>query len=130
MKRLISILVLIIIIIGIATTEELFIHNFITTLTTKAEVVSVEIEKNKDNLNNENISKVYNDLKNFWTKSKVGLCYFTNYEKIKTVDESFVKLSTALKNNDLSLATENIAVIKEYGDFFHYMMGFNLNNLF
>lgn len=130
MKRLISILILLIIIIGIAIAEELFIHNFITNLTTKAEVVSVEIENSKENLKNENITKTYNDLKDFWKKSKIGLCYFTNYEKIKTVDESFVKLSTALKNNDLSLATENIAVIKEYGDFFHYMMGFNLNNLF
>ena len=130
MKRLISILILLIIIIGIAIVEELFIHNFITNLTTKAEVVSVEIENSKENLKNENITKTYTDLKDFWKKSKIGLCYFTNYEKIKTVDESFVKLSTALKNNDLSLATENIAVIKEYGDFFHYMMGFNLNNLF
>lgn len=130
MKRLISILVLLIIIIGIAVMEEIFIHNFITNLTVKAEIVSVEIEKNKDNLNNESISSVYSDLKSFWKKSKIGLCYFTNYEKIKTIDESFVKLSTALKNNDLSLATENIAVVKEYGDFFHYMMGFNLNNLF
>ena len=130
MKRLISILILLIIIIGIAIAEELFIHNFITNLTTKAEVVSVEIENSKENLKNENITKTYTDLKDFWKKSKIGLCYFTNYEKIKTVDESFVKLSTALKNNDLSLATENIAVIKEYGDFFHYMMGFNLNNLF
>lgn len=130
MKRLISILILLIIIIGIAITEELFIHNFITNLTTKAEIVSVKIENNKENLNNENLTKTYNELKEFWEKSKIGLCYFTNYEKIKTVDESFVKLSTALKNNDLSLATENIAVIKEYGDFFHYMMGFNLNNLF
>ena len=130
MKRLISILILLIIIIGIAIAEELFIHNFITNLTTKAEIVSVKIENNKENLNNENLTKTYGELKEFWKKSKIGLCYFTNYEKIKTVDESFVRLSTALKNNDLSLATENIAVIKEYGDFFHYMMGFNLNNLF
>ena len=47
MKRLISILILLIIIIGIAIAEELFIHNFITNLTTKAEVVSVEIENSK-----------------------------------------------------------------------------------
>lgn len=130
MKRFLSILILIIVLSGISILEEVFLHNFITNLTNKAEVVSIAIENSKDNVSNDEILKNFYDLKDFWHKSKNRLCYFTNYEKIKTVDESFVKLSTAIKNNDLSLATENIAVIKEYGDFFHYMMGFNLNNLF
>ena len=130
MKRLISILILLITIICIAVTEEIFIHKFINTLTSKAEVVCVQIESNKDNLNNKEISTLFDDLEEFWKKSKTVLCYFTNYEKIKNVDESFVKLSTAIKNNDLSLATENIALVEEYSSFFHYMMGFNLNNLF
>ncbi|MBQ9793243.1 MAG: DUF4363 family protein [Clostridia bacterium] len=130
MKRTISIIILSFILISIATFEEIYTQNFIYTLRNKAEQVAVAINKNEDNINNEDVLSSLDDLKIFWHKSKNILCYFTNYEKIKSIDESFVKLSTSISHNDMSLASENIAVIKDYSEFFKYLMGFNLNTLF
>lgn len=130
MKRTISILILVFILISIATFEEIYIQNFVYTLRNKAEEVSVAINKSEENINNENVLSSLDDLKLFWNKSKNVLCYFTNYEKIKSIDESFVKLSTSISHNDMSVANENISVIKDYSEFFKYLIGFNLNTLF
>ncbi len=130
MKRTFSILILIVILFSIATFEEIYIKQFISSLKIKAENVSIAINKNEENINNKEVEKAFNELKNFWSKSKNILCYFTNYEKIKSIDESFVKLTTSIKHNDMSVASENIAVIKDYGQIFNYLMGFNLNTLF
>lgn len=130
MKKLIAILVLVSILIAIATLEQVYINNFINTLNAKSQQVSALIEVDTENLNREEVKSSFEDLNKFWNDAKNKLCYFTNYEKIKSTDESFVKLETAIKNNDSSLAIENISIIKAYGDFFTYFMGFNINNLF
>lgn len=130
MKRFISILFIFLLIISIAIFEEIYVNNFIDTLSKKADVVSISIKENENDLNIKNINNNLKNLKTFWNNSKKVLSYFINYEKIKTLDESFIKLDIAIKRNDFSLASENIAIIKEYSQFFEYLMGFNLNNLF
>ena len=130
MKRLISILIIFFLIVSIAIFEEIYVNNFINNLSSKADIVSVCIKENENNLNIDKINNNFSHLKNFWSKSKKILSYFINYEKIKTLDESFIKLDIAIKRNDFSLASENIALIKEYSQFFEFLMGFNLNNLF
>ena len=130
MKRTVSIIILVFVLLSVATFEELYTQNFIYTLRNKAEDVAIAINKNEENINNEDVLSSLEKLKIFWNKSKNILCYFTNYEKIKSIDESFVKLSTSITHNDMSLASENIAVIKDYSEFFKYLMGFNLNTLF
>lgn len=130
MKKLISIIFILVALIVLATFEEIYINNFLNTLTQKAESVSTIIESNQDNLEKKEIKDSFDSLFNFWKSSKNTLSYFTNYEKIKSLDESFVKLNTAIENNDKSLAIENVAMIKEYGTIFKFVMGFNINNLF
>ena len=130
MKRLISILIIFFLIVSIAIFEEIYVNNFINNLSSKADIVSVCIKENENNLNIDKINNNFSHLKNFWSKSKKVLSYFINYEKIKTLDESFIKLDIAIKRNDFSLASENNALIKEYSQFFEFLMGFNLNNLF
>ena len=130
MKRLFAILSLILILIGICIFEELFLKGFVNNFTAKAESLSTLIQQSENTKTNANITNSYNTLKNDWHNAKITLCFFTNYEKIKSMDESFIKLESALNNNDKNLANENIAIICNYEQFLNYMMGFNLNNLF
>lgn len=129
MKRLIAVLVLLTVLITIATLEQVYVNNFLYNLSVKSNNVSQAIEIDDKDLKRDEVKSTFEDLNEFWKDAKNKLCYFTNYEKVKSVDESFVKLSTAIKNNDSSLAIENIAVIKEYTKLFTYFMGFNINNL-
>lgn len=129
MKRLIAVLFLLFILIAISTLEQIYVNKFLYNLAVKSDQVSQAIEIDDKNLERKEVKTSFEDLNSFWEDAKNKICYFTNYEKIKSVDESFVKLSTAIKNNDSSLAIENIAVIKEYSKLFTYFMGFNINNL-
>ena len=129
MKRLFAILSLIIVLIAICTFEEVFLDKFIPQFTSEANSLSTLI-KGTENLNNEEINTNYKKLNNNWNNAKIIMCFFTNYEKIKSLDESFIKLNSAIKNNDKNLANENISIICNYEKFLNYMMGFNFNNLF
>lgn len=130
MKKLIAISALIFLLAGICTFEELFLNNFVHSFTAKADNLSNLISTSTNINENETIKNSYSSLKNDWNNAKITLCFFTNYEKIKTMDESFIKLESSINNNDTNLANENISLICNYDQFFNYMLGFNLNNLF
>ncbi len=129
MKRTFAILFIILIIISVCIVEEVTLNKTNQKLDEYSNSLSVAIVENKDNLNNESVLKEFKKLDDFWQDTKVTLCYLTNYEKIKTMDESLIKLEASIKYNDESLAIENISIIKSYSEFLHYFMGFNLNNL-
>ena len=130
MKKLFSIIAIVIILAGVSIFEEIYSKHFISTLSSKADQTSIAISSNKENIDNNEVKTSYNDLKKYWDKSKTVLCFFTNYEKIKAIDESIIKVDTAIKHNEVSLAIENISIIKEYEKIFKSMIGFNINNLF
>ena len=130
MKRIFAILFIVLIIISICVVEEITLSQTNQKLDEYSNSLSAAIIENKDNLNNEQVLSEFKKLDNFWQDTKIKLCYLTNYEKIKTMDESLIKLEASIEYNDESLAIENISLIKSYSEFLHYFMGFNFNNLF
>ena len=130
MKRFFAVLILILILISVCTFEEIFLQTFVKSFTFKAETLSALISNKTELKENKEINNSYITLKQDWNNAKTTLCFFTNYEKIKSMDESLIKLESAIKNNDKNLANENISLICNYDQFFNYMLGFNLNNLF
>lgn len=130
MKRLFSILFIILLLSGISIAEEFLLQHAIENVGAQsAEILSL-IDENEVDINTEEILSIIDDFENFWNKEEKKICYFTSYDKIKNMDESIVRLKYAAKNNDRSLAIENVANIQTYSQFLHYIMGFNLNNLF
>lgn len=130
MKRIFAILFIVLIIISICVVEEITLSQTNQKLDEYSNSLSAAIIENKDNLNSEQVLSEFKKLDNFWQDTKIKLCYLTNYEKIKTMDESLIKLEASIEYNDESLAIENISLIKSYSEFLHYFMGFNFNNLF
>ncbi len=130
MKRLIAMIILFLILVSICAFEEIFLSSFVSNFTAKAQTLSTLIEENENLESNSQIKNTFSSLKNSWHNAKTTFCFFTNYEKIKSMDESFIKLEASINNNDKNLANENVAMICNYEQFFNYMMGFNINNLF
>ena len=130
MKKLISIFAILALLIGICIIEEIFVHKFIGEFNNLTLQISAELEKHEDNINNSNVNKKLTSLENYWNNNKNKFCYLVMYDKIKMIDEGVAKLEVAIKHNDNALAQENIAVIECYTDSLHYIMGFNINNLF
>ena len=129
MKRLIGIIIITIILIGGGITEEIYINKTITRLEFFATNLEEKINKNKDDINTEDINASFNELDNFWKQTESVFCYLTNFEKIRSLDESIIKLKTAIFYNDFSVATENLALIKNYAKVLHYTLGVSLNNI-
>ena len=129
MKRLIGIIIITIILIGGGITEEIYINKTITKLEFFATNLEEKINKNKDDINTEDINASFNELDNFWKQTESVFCYLINFEKVRSLDESVVKLKTAIFYNDFSVATENLALIKNYAKVLHYTLGVSLNNI-
>ncbi len=130
MKRIFAILFIILLLSGISIAEEVLLQHSVENVSIQSTAIMTLIDENEIDINSEEIISKVDDFKTFWNNEEKKICYFTSYEKIKNMDESIEKLKFAVKNNDRSLAIENVAVIKSYGQFLHNIMGFNLNNLF
>ena len=129
MKRLIGIIIITVILIGGGIVEEVYINKTITRLEFFATNLEEKINKNKNDINTEDINASFNELDNFWKQTESVFCYLTNFEKIRSLDESIIKLKTAIFYNDFSVATENLALIKNYAKVLHYTLGVSLNNI-
>ena len=130
MKRTISVIVIIAIIALICVLEELAVSRVSSGLNDNSKKLYAQFLANKSNISVSNVKKEYDNLDDFWGVEKHKLCYLTNYDKIRNVDEGMARLKYAIENNDYSLAIDNISIIMSYGDFLHFFMGFNINNLF
>lgn len=130
MKRLVAILVLIALLCGVCVVEEIFLKETEENLTKYSTKLYSSIELNSENLNIDVVKTDLKALEEFWEKEKSKLSFFTNYDKIKTMDESLVKLKTAIVHNDKALAFENISLINAFPTFLKFFAGFNISNLF
>ena len=130
MKRNLIIVLIVLIIVAVCAIEEIVLSNINANLAHYTEELSTSITENSDNLSTFEVEEKYKDLSSFWKDAKRKLCYLTNYEKIRIMDESIIKLGASIENNDESLTIENLAIVETFSEFTYYFMGFNINNLF
>ena len=130
MKRNIYVLFLIAILVSVCVMEEILLKSTHTALQGYSNELTTLFAQHKENLNFDVVINKFDETKSFWDSQKKYITYFTNYDKIRTIDESFIKLEEAIDNNDKSLALENLSIIKSSADSLQYFMGFNINNLF
>ena len=130
MKKGICIIMLAMILIAISICEELIVHDINTNLKKYSVKLHETISASSNLSESEEIQKEYKQLNEYWSNQKIKVCVFANYEKIKSIDECIYKLDAAIKNDDKSLAVENISSIEAFTHFLHYFMGFNIHNLF
>ena len=130
MKRTIIIFVIIALLGALSIYEEILVNNTLTQMSKYTNQLSVSVSINSDNIYNENVMSNFDNLDEFWEKQKVKLCMFTNYDKIRFVDESMQKIEDGIKKNNIDLVEENISSLRSFNEFVSYIMGFNINNLF
>ena len=130
MKRNIIIVIIFLILLSVSVYEEALIGYTKDNLGSNLTVLTTRIDENKDNINQDEIMDSFNNLDNFWDKQKVKLCFFTNYDKIRFVDESLLKIHDGIRANNIEIVEENISTLKSFNEFISYIMGFNINNLF
>lgn len=130
MKRNIVIVFILLLLFGIGLCEEILVKDTVSNLDSLTTSLSQTIAQNEDNLNTENVKTNMKNLENYWVKTKNKICFFANFDKIKFMDESLIKLDSAIKENDKLLAIENLSMVASFPKLINYVMGFNINNLF
>lgn len=130
MKRNIAIIFIILVLAAACILEENLLYNTTKQMSTLTQNLRASLENSGENLSSEEVKSSFNELQNFWRDARGKICYFSNYDKIKSIDESIVRLSAGLENDEKSLVIENVASLEGYNEMLHYTMGFNINNLF
>ena len=129
MKKLISIIVIILILVGLSIGEEVFVKKTIAHLHHTSYHIESIIEANEDNINVPKVWVEFNHINKYWDKSEQILCYIVNFEKIKPINETLSKLEGAISKNDFSVALENIKTLQNYSENLKYIMGASLTNI-
>ena len=128
MKRLIGVIIIIIILAGLSIGEEVLVNTTTKTVHSSSYNLEKLVTQNKDNICCDSINNEFNKLDNFWDEKEKVLCYIVNFEKIKPINETLHKLGGAIKENDYSVALENIKTLQNYSENMHYVMGASLTN--
>lgn len=128
MKRLIGIFIIIILLAILSVGEEIIVNTTTKTLQESSYSLEDLVKNNKAQLNTPQINTAFTDLDKFWDKQEHILCYIVNFEKIKPINESLHKLDGAIKENDYSVALENIKTLQNYSQNMHYVMGASITN--
>lgn len=129
MKRAVGMIFIALLLIVCGLCEEIYVHKTINTLTHTSNHLEILVEENKDNINCDAVKNELNGLKKYWEKTEKNLCYIVNFEKIKPINESIIKLEGAVKENDFSVAMENVKTLQNYSNTLHYIMGISATNI-
>lgn len=130
MKRTIIILVILALLSGLGIYEEILVMDTTSNLSHYTQELSLSIDNAGDNLDQDYVIGKFDNLNEFWTGKRSVLCMFTNYDKLRFMDESLQKLNDGIKKNKIDMVEESLSSIRSFNDFVSYILGFNINNLF
>ncbi len=128
MKRFIGIMIIVLILSGLCIGEEVLVQKTINRLHHTSYHIEKLVKAHKDNITCKDVEEEFKDIDNYWDKSEQILCYIVNFEKIKPINETLNKLEGAIKENDYSVAIENVKTLQNYSENLKYIMGASITN--
>lgn len=126
MKRAITIVVLFVLLIVLATYELVMVDKIITKLDNLTLTIQTEIKNNKDNITVATNS--ITETKSFWDKHEDNLCLMFNHKDLSTITDTLSRLLSYAENNDYDNAIVEANLLKEYSEKNRHIMGFNMQN--
>lgn len=126
MKRTITIVVLFVLLIVLATYELVMVDKIITKLDNLTLTIQTEIKNNKDDITVATNS--ITETKSFWDKHEDNLCLMFNHKDLSTITDTLSRLLSYAKNNDYDNAIVEANLLKEYSEKNRHIMGFNMQN--
>ena len=126
MKRAITIVVLFVLLIVLATYELVMVDKIITKLDNLTLTIQTEIKNNKDDITVATNS--ITETKSFWDKHEDNLCLMFNHKDLSTITDTLSRLLSYAENNDYDYAIVEANLLKEYSEKNRHIMGFNMQN--
>lgn len=129
MKKLISILIIVLLLIGACIVEQIIVYDYITS--TEEELL--QVEKNYSEItpeNKEELLILLSKIKEDWIKKDNVLCFFVNHNDISDLGSELVRAENAIKENDTSVFRESITLSIFYINGYKQFMFINLRSVF
>ena len=127
MKKGILVLLIVIITIAFGTLELINVQKTLNTMETNVINLYSKYEEVEDNITIFSID--VDNLKDYWEKQEIWLCYLFNHRDLSTITDSINRLAAFTENNDYDNAICELALLKEYSTASHHIMGFNIRNI-
>ena len=127
MKRIITIVVLFLGLITLATYEVVEVDKIINKLENQVKILNEMVVNNKDDLSV--VQNKITQVKNFWDKKEDDLCLMFNHKDLSSVTDTLTRLKSYIFNNDYDNAIAEVTLLEEYATKNRHIMGFNMQNL-
>ena len=129
MKRLLSIIIISIFLIGVCVTEEIIVRKTLTEINSQGnELYSLALTT--ENLNTEEIITKTRVLKNFWIKYEDALCFFVNHKDMTDMGNEIMRMISYAQNNIKEEYTTSLELVLFYSSAYSHIMGVSFENIF
>ncbi len=125
-KKFWAILVLVLIVSGLATFEQVYTDQTISSL--KTEIVALDTLISDQNL--QKSSEKTQNIIDFWKERETIICLFVDYRDIEAIGKQADLVSSHLQNEDFELARVECNTLLHVVTTFGEMVGFDWHNVF
>lgn len=100
----------------LVTTIQITLDNFLSNIHQKVESIDYAIAEHKNNLNDVDVLKKFDELQNLWEDNIAQMCLILNYKDIASVGEAISRLQAGIEANEFSNCnTETKQLLKMIG---------------
>lgn len=129
MKKIINIAIIILILVGFCTAEQIITQKFYKE--TKAQVETIrEISLQNEDVNTTLLEEKARFLEKEWSKKESFLWTFISHKEVRDIGVEISKLISAIKENNRETFTESLDLISFYIEMYSSLSGINLQNIF
>lgn len=126
-KRLITIILVALILLGLGITECILVKNFIDDIDTQVSELIPLYEGNKDDITF--LAEKAKTIEDKWDKNERVLCLMFNHKDIGLITDSMTRVVEYTKLNNYDDAIVELHILKEYTEKNHTIMGCNIHNI-
>ena len=129
MKKFVTIIFVVLILIGAVIYEQITINNYLSEIQDMTEEL-MTITSGKQNIQTEEIKEKVENLKNTWIHHEEVLCIFANHKDMRDLCIEVQKLEGNIEVNQYEDFTASLKVIYHLCNDYHKIMGTSWQNIF
>ncbi len=129
MKKFIIIIIVVLILAGAVTLEQITINSYLNEIQNKTYEL-ITLTTGLENIQTEEIKEKVSDLKKTWIHHEEILCIFANHKDMRDLCIEIQKLEGNIEVNQYEDFTASLKVIYHLADDYHKIMGTSWQNIF
>lgn len=129
MKKLITIIIVVLILLGAVIFEQITINNYLNEIQDMTEEL-ITISTGTENIQTDEIREKVATLKETWIHHEEVLCIFANHKDMRDLCIEIQKLEGNIEVNQYEDFTASLRVIYHLADDYHKIMGTSWQNIF